>query len=374
LATSDALKLLDKSTDILFIGQTGGMESKLIPAAGLKFAGIKAGKFRRMYSASWASKLLNLKTIGPNTRDVGRTAQGVAMSLKILRRFQPDVVFAKGGFVALPVGLAARILKIPLVIHESDVEPGIGSRVLGRWADKIAVGFPERYYREFPKDRLVFTGNPVRSEITVPHRLEGLARFGFSDSLPVVLVTGGSSGSREVNDAVVSGLQTILDTCQLIHLTGEGEYEHVKFQVSRLGDIKQIHHYQPFGFLTGDMAMALSAADLVVSRAGANTIAELAALKKPTVLIPNTEMAGHQMMNAKVLARAGAARVLNSQGLTGEKLAGEIKRLVGDPEELERLGKRIGEFAKPDAARELAELILAAGRAEVQAESAEAGE
>jgi UDP-N-acetylglucosamine--N-acetylmuramyl-(pentapeptide) pyrophosphoryl-undecaprenol N-acetylglucosamine transferase len=320
------------------------------------------------------SKLLNLKTIGPNTRDVGRTVQGVAMSLKILRRFKPDVVFAKGGFVALPVGLAARMLKSPLVIHESDVVPGIGSRVLSRWADKIAVGFPERYYREFPKDRLVFTGNPVRKEIMVPHRLEGLAKFGLSDEVPVVLVTGGSSGSREVNDAVVGGLQQILEIAQLIHLTGEGEYEHVKFQVSRLGDIKQVHRYQPFGFLTGDMAMALSAADLVISRAGANTIAELAALKKPTVLIPNTEMAGHQMVNAKVLARAGAARVLNSEGLTGEKLASEIRRLVGDSEELERLGKRIGEFARPEAARELAELILEVGRPGEQSETVEAGE
>lgn len=350
------------------------MESKLIPAAGIKFEGIKAGKFRRLYSASVLSKILNLRTIGPNARDVGRTVQGVGMSLKILRRFKPDVVFAKGGFVALPVGVAARMLKIPLVIHESDVVPGIGTKVLARWAQKIAVGFPERYYHEFPKDRVVFTGNPVRKEIMVPHRLEGLARFNLTDELPVVLVTGGSSGSREVNDAVVSGLQQILETAQLIHLTGEGEYDHVKFQVSRLGDIKQIHRYQPFGFLTSDMALALSAADLVISRAGANTIAELATLKKPTVLIPNTEMAGHQMVNAKVLARAGAARVLNSQGLTGEKLAREIRRLVGDQQELDRLGKSIGEFSKPDAAQALAEIILSVGRAGEKIEPVEAGE
>jgi UDP-N-acetylglucosamine--N-acetylmuramyl-(pentapeptide) pyrophosphoryl-undecaprenol N-acetylglucosamine transferase len=355
--------LLDKSAEILFVGQAGGMESKIIPAAGIKFAAIKAGKFRRYYSASTMSKLLNLKTIGPNTRDLGRTVQGVATSLRILRRFKPDVVFAKGGFVALPVGVAAKILKIPIVIHESDVVPGIGSKVLGRWADKIAVGFPIRFYHEFAKDRVVFTGNPVRPEILLPHRLEGLAKFNLTDRLPVVLVTGGSSGSRQVNDAVIDGLEKILEVCQLIHLTGESEYERVRFRVSRLGALKNLDRYQPHGFLMADMALALAASDLVISRAGANTIAELAALKKPTVLIPNTEMAGHQIENARVLSRAGAARVLNGDSMTGEKLTREIVRLLGDETEMSRLSQAIGEFANPDAATMLAELILDAGRA-----------
>jgi UDP-N-acetylglucosamine--N-acetylmuramyl-(pentapeptide) pyrophosphoryl-undecaprenol N-acetylglucosamine transferase len=363
LATSDALKSLDKSVELLYIGQADGMEAKIVSASGLKFASIKAGKFRRYHSANAISKVLNLQTLGPNARDAVRAVSGLAASIKILRNFRPNVVFIKGGYVGLPVGLAARLLRIPYVIHESDVSPGLANRTLGRWATKIAVGFPVKSYHDFDPGRLVFTGSPVRAEVLGTHRLEGLAKFGLDEKLPVVLVTGGSAGAMQVNNAVLDGLGELLEVCQVIHLTGEHEYERVKFEVRRRGKVEHIDRYHLFGFLLTEMAFALAAADLVISRAGANTIAELAALGKPTVLIPNYEMAGHQVENARVLSRAGAARVLDGERLTAQQLVGEVKRLIGDPEEQGRLSKAIRSFSRVDAAVELARVILEAGRA-----------
>ncbi len=349
--------------ELLYIGQHNSMEERIVVARGLRFAGIKAGKFRRNHFAGKLGKVLNLSTLGPNARDALRTVGGVGDALRILRKYKPDVVFLKGGFVCVPVGIAAKLLKIPFVTHESDITPGLANRIVGKWAVKIAVGFPLSSYHGFGAGRLVFTGSPVRTEIMGAHRLAGLAKFHLSDKLPVVFVTGGSAGARQVNDAVIGALPELLAVCQVIHLTGEGEYERVRFALKRVGQLEHADRYQAFGFLTSDMGMAMAAADLVISRAGANTVAELAVLEKPTVLIPNYEMAGHQVENARALSRAGAARVLNGENLTGEKLAGEVKRLLSDDEEMERLSRGIAKYAKPDAAQELAGLILEVGRA-----------
>jgi len=341
------------------------MEERIVANSKLRFAGISAGKFRRDQSrtATKLGKVLNPQTLGPNVRDAGRVVAGLSQSLKLLRDYKPAVVFCKGGYVALPVGLAARMLRIPLVIHESDVSPGLTTRVLGRWADKIAVGFPVKSYRELDRERLVFTGNPVRTDRLSAHRLEGLKKFELSDDLPVVLVTGGSLGAGQINDAVVGALPELLQSVQVIHLTGEGEYERVMFEVKRRGSMEHFDRYHAYGFLMAEMPLALAAADMVLARAGANNIAEFAALGKPTVLIPNYHMAGHQLENARVLSRAGAARVLDGSKLTPASLVGEVKRLVGDSEEQERLSRAIRQFAVPDAPERLAEVILAAGRA-----------
>jgi len=332
-----------------------------VAASGLQFKAIQAGKFRRYHLASALEKVMNLHTLAPNAKDAVKAVAGVAGSLRILRAFKPDVVFIKGGYVGLPVGLAAKILRIPYVVHESDVTPGLTNRVLGRWAEKVAVGFPVKSYRDFDRARLVFTGSPVRLEVLAADRGEGLKKFELTEDLPVVFVTGGSGGAAQINDMVVGALPALLEMCQLIHLTGEREYERVQFELKRAGGLEHPDRYHAHGFLMGEMAPALAAADLVVSRAGANTIAELAALGKPTVLIPNYEMAGHQVENARVLARSGAARVLDGARLTPEKLVGEVRRLLEDEAERGRLARSIREFYKPDAALALARVILGAG-------------
>lgn len=337
------------------------MEAKIVAASGMKFAAIKAGKFRRDHFAGSIAKVFNLATLGPNARDGLRTVQGVADSLRVLRRFKPQVIFIKGGFVGVPVGIAAKLLRIPYIIHESDVTPGLANRLLGRWAERIAVGFPVKSYSDFEKSRLVFVGNPVRREIMSATRAQGLMHYKLDDSLPVLLVTGGSQGARQINDIVLDALPDLLERYQLIHQAGEGELERVQFELSRHKKLPHIGRYHPYAFIMKEMGLALAVADLVIGRAGVGTIADSAVLGKPTVLIPNSAMAGHQVANAKVLSRSGAARVLDGQTLTPEKFIREIDRIVGDREEQERLSKAIAQFANPEAAVELARVILAVG-------------
>jgi UDP-N-acetylglucosamine--N-acetylmuramyl-(pentapeptide) pyrophosphoryl-undecaprenol N-acetylglucosamine transferase len=166
----------------------------------------------------------------------------------------------------------------------------------------------------------------------------------------------------QINEAILAALPELLAFCQVVHLTGEGGLSRVTFELRRRGTIEHLERYHPYGFLMAEMAAALAAADVVIARAGANTVAELAMLGKPTVLIPNTNMAGHQVENARVLSRAGAVRVLDGDKLTTARLIGEIKRLTDDREERERLVKAMKQFAQPAAAEELAKQILQAAR------------
>jgi UDP-N-acetylglucosamine--N-acetylmuramyl-(pentapeptide) pyrophosphoryl-undecaprenol N-acetylglucosamine transferase len=367
LATVDALTSLanqnGESLEVLYIGQASSMEAKIVVASGIAFAAIPAGKFRRNQAPgqSRLSRIANTSTIGPNIRDLGRVLRGIVASLKVLRKFKPDVIFLKGGYVCLPVGIAARILQTPFIIHESDLTPGLTNKILSRWATTIAVGFPIKSYREWPIEKLAYTGTPVRLELLKAHRLEGLAKFQIQSDLPVVLVTGGSQGAAQINDAVVAALPELLEFCQIIHQTGEGELARIEFLLARAAKLKHRNRYQAVAFLSSDMGMALAAADVVVGRAGVGTITDSALLGKPTVLIPNTQMAGHQIANAQLLGRSGAARVIAGNKLTPQGLVGELKRLLSDTKEQENLSKAIRQYAKPDAAKELAGIIYQLG-------------
>jgi UDP-N-acetylglucosamine--N-acetylmuramyl-(pentapeptide) pyrophosphoryl-undecaprenol N-acetylglucosamine transferase len=338
------------------------MEERIVRASGLDFAAIKAGKFRRNYFAHPLLKVMNVGTLGPNMRDAVRTVAGVGDALRVLRRFAPDVVFIKGGYVGVPVGIAARLLRIPYVLHESDVSPGLANRFLSRWAAKIGVGFPVRHYHDLDRAKLVYVGNPVRAEILRAHRLEGLARFKLDEALPVVLITGGSQGARQINDAVLGALPELLQVCQVIHQTGEGELERIRFELQRREPVPDIERYHPYAFILKEMGEALAASDIVVGRAGVGTITDSAVLGKPTILIPNMAMAGHQVENARILSRAGAARVLKGDTITPDKLVGEIERLLKDREEQARLSQAIRQFGQPESAGVMAGLILDIGR------------
>lgn len=337
------------------------MEAKIVAGAGLTFAPISAGKFRRNHFDSGLTKIFNIATLGPNARDTLRTVQGVGQAMRILRSFKPDVVFLKGGYVCLPVGIASKMLNIPFVIHESDATPGLTNRILSRWAEKIAVGFPVKNYRAFEPTKLVYVGNPVRADIINAHRLEGLAHFNLDESIPVILITGGSQGAAQINNAVLQALPELTAKYQIIHQTGEGEINRIVFEIGRRRTEPNIERYHPFGFMMGDMGLALAAADVVIGRAGVNTINDSAVLGKPTILIPNYEMAGHQVENAKVLSRQGAVRVLDGAKLTSERLVAEINYILGDVAEQARLSAAIRLFGRPQAAHDLAMLIEAVG-------------
>jgi UDP-N-acetylglucosamine--N-acetylmuramyl-(pentapeptide) pyrophosphoryl-undecaprenol N-acetylglucosamine transferase len=356
LATLDALRSLDKEAEILYVGQNGSMESRIVKAAGLEFASIDAGKFRRFANRKLRHKLTDLSTIGLNLRDAVRVVKGVPQSIKIIKKFEPDIIFLKGGYVSLPVGLAASLLKVPYVVHESDVVPGLTNRILSKRALAVAVGFPPERYTGLPQEKLIHTGNPIRQGVLKAHRLEGVVRFKLNQKMPVVLITGGSQGSKTINDTVMDSLPELLRLCQVIHLTGERDIERVKFETSRML-LDHPERYQCFSFLMEDLGLALAASDLVVSRAGANTIAELAALKKPTILIPASHLRD-QPTNALVLSRQGAVRVIQEERLNHRTLIREIEHVLGSEQEQRLLKEGIGKLAMPDAARKLAKLIV----------------
>ncbi len=340
------------------------MEAKIVQSIGLDFAGIKAGKFRRYHGAKLRHIITDLSTFALNIRDMGRVVAGFGDALKVLRRFRPDVVFIRGGYVSVPVGLAARLLRIPYVIHESDTVTSLTSKILASGARKIAVSWPVSRFPQWPADKLVYTGIPIRTDVLTAHRLAGLAEFKLADNLPVLLVTGGSSGARAINDATQAALPTLLEFCQVLHVAGERDIADMRAACTTM-ELVYPERYSLHGHLSDKWGLALAASDVVVSRAGANAMAELAILGKPAILIPGAQLTGgQQISNAQVFSRAEAVRVLPQDKLTGKVLAAEVKRLLDSPVDMQRMGVAIGQFAKPNAAHELAVLVLASGQAQ----------
>lgn len=333
------------------------MEAKIAHASGWQFAAVSAGKFRRLHKARWWQHFQDPHTLWLNIRDIFRMVKGLVQAVGILRDFKPDVVFIKGGYVGLPVGLGAALMRIPYLIHESDLSPGLTNRLLAKWARSVAVGFPADKYRGWYSQKLVYTGNPIRSDVVKAHRLEGLAYFKLSDKMPVIAVTGGSLGAASINDVVLEALPELLPSYQIIHISGERDIERVKFEFRRL-NTKYPERYKLFAFLSEGMGRVLAAADLVISRAGANTLAELALMAKPAIVIPNNAMAGHQVDNAVSLSRSGAIRVIQEEKLSPAALIREINTILGSEMEQKRLSEAIARLAVPDASQRLAKLIL----------------
>jgi len=356
LATLEELRKLDADLDVLYIGQAGSMESNVAAAQGLNFAAIHAGKLRRYADVSTLRALTDVRTISLNVRDVTRLVRGYRRSMSILRSFKPDVIFCKGGYVSLPVGLAAATLKIPYVVHESDLRAGLSNRTLAKWAANVAVGFPTKNYHDLPKSKLIYTGSPIRAEIFKISATKARNHFGLTNDKPVVLVTGGGLGSQSLNDVVTTALPKLLEKYQIIHVTGEKDIEHVRFRLRAFSD-GELAGYHVFSFLREDMPLALVAADVVITRAGATALAELAALSKPSIVIPHPGLTD-QAINAKTFARAGAVRNVPQVGLTPAILLRELQRITDSPREQQLLSKSISTFAKTDAALELAELIV----------------
>jgi UDP-N-acetylglucosamine--N-acetylmuramyl-(pentapeptide) pyrophosphoryl-undecaprenol N-acetylglucosamine transferase len=354
LATVDALRRRDNSLELLYIGQTGGVESGLARAAGLRFVGVLGGKYRRDASQAWWQRLVDLPTLLLNLRDLIAIAVGTLQCLWWLGRFRPAVIFNKVGPAGLPVGLAARLLAIPTVIHEPDITPGLANRTLSRWAATIAVGFPTEYYRRFPAHKLVFTGTPVQAMATAGERAAARSHFGFQPDRSLVLVTGGSQGAVALNSAVIGILPELLALTQIHHLTGSRDHQRVAAQTKEAPAGYRLDADLP----VKEMQQALAAADVVVARAGANTIAELAILAKPTILVPNREAAAHQLANAAALEKAGAALVVDDTN--PQALLEAVARVLSARSQQRRLSDHIAGFAHPDAASRLAELILAA--------------
>ncbi|HIQ74202.1 MAG TPA: undecaprenyldiphospho-muramoylpentapeptide beta-N-acetylglucosaminyltransferase [Candidatus Cottocaccamicrobium excrementipullorum] len=298
--------LKEHGYDIRYIGSYNGIEKKLIENAGIPYDGISSGKLRRYF---------DLK----NFSDPFRVIKGYTEALRIIRKFKPDVVFSKGGFVAVPVVLAAKHYKIPTIIHESDITPGLANKICIPSARKVCCNFPETL-AYLPADKAVLTGSPIREDLLKGDRLSGLQFTHLSPDRPIILVIGGSLGSVKVNTAVRNILPRILEQFQVIHICGK---EHL--EDSLIGT----PGYVQYEYVDKPLKHLFAAADMVISRAGANSICELLALRKPNLLIPLSAAAsrGDQILNAKSFEKQGFSAVLEEENLTDDSLLQAIQEV-----------------------------------------------
>jgi UDP-N-acetylglucosamine--N-acetylmuramyl-(pentapeptide) pyrophosphoryl-undecaprenol N-acetylglucosamine transferase len=317
---------------------------------GIAFVRIPAGKSRRYFSIR-------------NFTDMFVSFSGLLAAIATLYRLYPDVVVSKGGYTSVPVVLAARFLRIPIVIHESDSKPGRANLLAAKYATKIAIAF-ESAAEHFPKkaqSKIARTGIPIRKALlrTEP---EGARQYlNLEPGVPTILVLTGSLGAVRVNEAVVTALPTLLAFANVIHQTGEKNIKEVEAltQVILTNDPHK-DRYHPVGFLSElSMQRAGGAADVIIARAGATTIAEIGYWKKPAILIPIPEAVSHdQRSNAYSYARTGAATVLEEENLTPHLLASEAERIIKDKALAEKMSNAAAGFTDPDAAKILAEAVL----------------
>lgn len=321
---------------------------------------ISAGKLRRYHGVSVFKHIIDLPLMFKNLRDVFLTGIGFLQSLRYMRKVKPDVVFTKGGFVCLPVGLAAGFLKIPLVIHDSDAYPGLTNRLLAKRATVIATGAPVENY-PYPKAKTRYVGIPVSAAfrpVTAEEQKKCKAALGLVDlKKPLVVVTGGGLGARNLNHAIVSVAPALLDNASILHITGQSNYNEVLQRAPEHAD------YVVKPFIAEGLALVFGAADVVVTRAGATSMSELASMAKPVIIVPNPHLTGgHQLKNAEVYEKANAAEVIDEQKLILNPLIlkNSINKVIDNPKTKATLSKNIHGFARPDAAIDTAALIVTA--------------
>ena len=298
--------LQERGYEVHYIGSYNGIEKKLIEGAGIPYDGISSGKLRRYF---------DLK----NFSDPFRVIKGYAEARALLKKYRPDVVFSKGGFVAVPVVLAAKHYKIPTIIHESDMTPGLANKICIPSAAKVCCNFPETL-QYLPADKAVLTGSPIRRELLQGDRLTGLNFTGLSAAKPIIMVIGGSLGAVAINNAVRELLPKLLQKYQVIHICGKGHLD--ESLIGRPG-------YVQYEYVQEQLPDMFALADVVISRAGANAICELAALSKPNLLIPLSAKAsrGDQILNARSFERQGYSMVLEEEEITEASLLEAIRKL-----------------------------------------------
>jgi len=291
---------------ITYMGSYDGIEKRLVEDFGIPYVGIATGKFRRY---------LDVK----NLTDPFRVIKGYTEARKFLKEYRPDVVFSKGGFVSVPVVRAAASLKIPCIIHESDMTPGLANKLCFPVAKKICCNFPETY-KMLPEEKAVLTGTPIRKELAQGNKLAGLEMCGFTANKPVIMVIGGSLGAMNVNKAVRDALPQLLEKYQVVHLCGKDKLDNLLLTTPG---------YKQFEYLKTELKDIFAMADIVISRAGANAICELLALRKPNILIPlpASSSRGDQLLNAASFESQGFSIVLHEDDLTTALLVDKVNEL-----------------------------------------------
>ena len=298
--------LRSRGFEIRYIGSFAGMEKDLIEQEGIPYDGISTGKLRRY---------LSLKNIS----DIGHVLKGMREAKALLKKYQPDLVFSKGGFVSVPVVRAAKALKIPVIIHESDMTPGLANKLCYSAAKKICCNFPETV-EMLPKEKAVLSGSPIREQLLSGSRELGLRFAGFSGEKPVLLMIGGSSGARKLNEVLRAALPELTKTFDVIHLCGRGNLDEA---------LNGTPGYVQYEYISAELPDLFAAADIVFSRAGANAICELLALQKPALLCPLSAAVsrGDQILNARSFEKQGFSMLTEEEQLTPELLIENLQKL-----------------------------------------------
>ena len=299
-------KLYELGYDVHYIGSYNGIEKTLIENCQVPYYGISSGKLRRYF---------DLK----NFSDPFKVVKGFSEAAKLLKKLKPDVVFSKGGFVSVPVVLAAKQQRIPVIIHESDMTPGLANKLSIPAASKVCCNFPETI-SHLPKGKAVLSGSPIREELLSGSRAKALKFTGLSGSKPVLLIIGGSLGSVVVNEAVRSILPKLLKKFEIIHLCGKGKLDQT---------LTAMNGYVQYEYISEELKDLFALSDIVISRAGANSICEFLALRKPALLIPLSAAAsrGDQILNARSFEKQGYAAVLKEEDLNGDTLLNALTAL-----------------------------------------------
>ncbi len=299
-------RLRELGYDIQYIGSYNGIEKDLIEPLGVPYHGISSGKLRRYFSMQ-------------NFTDPFRVIKGFSEARKLIKDLSPDVIFSKGGFVSVPVVLAGKRSKVPVIIHESDMTPGLANKISIPSAEKVCCNFPETL-ECLPQGKAVLTGSPIRQELLSGNKIAAMDLCGFAADKPVILVIGGSLGSVVVNDAVRKSLPRLLNDFQIVHLCGKGKMDNT---------LKDTKGYCQFEYIKNELRDIFALSDIVISRAGANAICELLALRKPNLLIPLSAKAsrGDQILNARSFERQGFSMVLEEEDLSEDTLVDAVHNL-----------------------------------------------
>lgn len=339
-------KTTKEDVEFLFVGLVDDKGREMLGIEGIKVKNISCGKMRRYFSLQ-------------NFIDPFKVFLGIFQAFWHVYIFMPDVVFAKGGYASVPGSFAAWFFRVPIISHESDSVPGLANKIVGEFAKIVIVAF-QKPFEYFPKDKTVLFGNPIRNDILEGSAEECRRKFGLSGNKPLIYVTGGSQGAAALNKAILEILPKLLENAEVIHQCGKLDFENVKKNVSEiLGVDYAAKGYHPMDFIGEGLKDVFAASSLIISRAGANSLAEISALGKPSILIPLPGSASdHQKINAFEYSKSGASIVIEQENLTPNLFLTEIKKVLDNPELARAMGENAKKLAHPDAAGRIAEIIL----------------
>ncbi len=341
------LSALNQKPDFLFIGPDSFFNDTVINF-GIPVKKIRAYKLRRYWSVKTLTEFINLPI-------------GIIQSLWHIYWFMPDVVFAKGGYASFPVVFAAWVYRIPVIIHESDSIAGLANIISSKFANKIAIAF-ESADVYFSSKKTVLTGNPVRKEIFEGDKERAISEFNLRKGLPTVFVIGGSQGSQKINEILLQAVPKIIEKAQIIHQCGIENYEEIRQEISGWS-VPNLENYRAIPFLRENIRDAYAISDVIVSRAGANSISEIISMAKPAILIPlPTSASDHQLKNAYYFSSRGAAVMLEEANLTPNLLYETIFNILENKEKQMQMIRASRALAVPDAAQKIAEEIIRLGK------------